>query len=363
MPSDGDRGNAPDPTPGSTAGVGSDAVFVRRALYLLMLIGLAWLLLALSQMLLLIFGAVLVAVIFDTLAAAISRVTHLPHRWALLAAVLVVFAVIGLSGWLFGAQVIAQFAELQQTLPKAWHAFEAWLGNSQLGDRVVTAVRDWAPSGTGLLRNVRGAAVATVGALGSLVLVAVAGIYFAAQSRLYRHGVLQLVPLGARQAARDAARATGHALRSWLRTQLIMMVTIGVLTTLGLWAIGVPSMLALGLLAGLAEFVPVIGPIIAAVPALLIALTLGVDTALWTLGFYLVLQQLEGNVLMPIVTQHAVSLPPALALFSVVALGLLFGPLGVLLGAPIAIVVFVLVRELYVKRALGGTVQPLAGSD
>ncbi|HET6599752.1 MAG TPA: AI-2E family transporter, partial [Burkholderiaceae bacterium] len=333
-----------DSSPGVAAPAGSDAAFVRRTLYVLMLGGLAWLMLELSGLLLLVFGAVLVAVIFDTLAAAIARLTHLPDRWALLVAVLVVFAVLALSGWLFGAQILAQFAELQESLPKAWHAFEAWLGKSPLGDRVVTAVRDWAPSGIGLLRNVRGAAVATVGALGSLVLVVVAGIYVAAQSRLYRRGWLQLVPAGSREAARDAVIETGHALRSWLRTQLIMMVTIGVLTTLGLWAIGVPSVLALGLLAGLAEFVPVIGPIIAAVPALLIALTLGVDTALWTLGFYVVLQQIEGNVLMPIVTQHAVALPPALALFSVVALGLLFGPLGVLLGAPIAIVLFVLVR-------------------
>ncbi|MGZ9075463.1 MAG: AI-2E family transporter [Burkholderiaceae bacterium] len=93
------------------------------------------------------------------------------------------------------------------------------------------------------------------------------------------------------------------------------MVAIGALTTLGLWLIGVPSALALGLLAGLAEFVPIVGPTIAAIPALLIALTLGPDVLVWTLLLYLAIQQIEGNVIMPIVTRHAVDLPPALALF------------------------------------------------
>jgi predicted PurR-regulated permease PerM len=337
-----------DPAP-----VLSDARFVRRVLYVLALVGLAWLLIELSGLLLLIFGAVLVAVIFDALAETIARITRLPHRWALLVAIIVVFAVLGLGAWLFGARVNAQVAELQDRLPRAWQAFEAWLGHTALGERLLVAMRGWSPSGSGLMRNVGSAAVATVGALGSLLLVFVAGIYLAAQPRMYRAGLLQLVPARSREAARATVAAVGHALRSWLRVQLIAMVAVGVLTSLGLWAIGVPSVLALGLLAALAEFVPIVGPIIAAIPSLLIALTLGMDTVLWTLGLYVLIQQIEGNLIMPMVTRRAAALPPALALFSVVALGVLFGPLGVLLGTPLAIVLFVLVRETCLERKLG----------
>ncbi|MDQ3447280.1 MAG: AI-2E family transporter [Pseudomonadota bacterium] len=339
-----------DPTPRAAD---SDATFIRRVLWVLLLIGLGWLLVQLSDLLLLAFGAVLVAVIFHALAEPIARITRLPERWALLVAMFLVFTVIALSGWLFGAQIGAQFDELQQTLPRAWATFEKWLSATALGDRLLTAARDWAPSGSGLARNVGSVAAATVGAVVNLLLVVVAGIYIAAQPRIYRSGLVQLVPPRSRDASRDAVAATGRALRSWLRAQLLGMVAIGVLTTAGLWLIGMPSALALGLLAGLAEFVPILGPLIAAVPALLIALTLGTDTVLWTLGLYVLIQQIEGNIIMPIVTRQAVELPPALALFSVVALGVLFGPLGVLFGAPLAVVLFVLVRELYVKRTLG----------
>ena len=328
---------------------------MRRVLWVLLLVGLAWLLVELSGLLLLVFGAILVAAIFDALADPIARVTRLPERWALLVAVLLVFVVIALSGWLFGAQINAQIAELQQTLPRAWLTFETWLGNTALGERLLAAVRDWAPSGPGLVRNVGSVAAATAGAVVNLLLVVVAGIYLAAQPRIYRSGLLHLIPPQSRPAGREAMAAAGRGLRLWLGAQLLGMVAIGALTTVGLWLIGVPSALALGLLAGLAEFVPIVGPIIAAIPALLIALTLGTDTLMWTLLLYLAIQQIEGNVIMPIVTRHAVELPPALALFSVVALGILFGPLGVLFGAPLAVVIFVLVRELYVKRVLGET--------
>lgn len=358
-----DRARLASPDPAlEPAAPDSDARFVRRAVWALGLIGLAWLLFELSELLLLVFGAVLAGVIFDALAEPIARVTRLPQRWALLAAVLLVFALVAASAWLFGAQVRAQFEELQQTLPRAWQAFEVWLGSSPIGERLLAAARDWAPSGSGLLRNVGNLAAATFGALGGLLLVVVAGIYLAAQPRIYRSGLLQLIPPRSRDAARDAVAAAGRALRSWLRAQIVGMVVIGALTTLGLWLIGIPSALALGLLAGLANFVPIVGPIITAVPALLIALTLGTQSVLWTLGLYVLIQQIEGNLIMPIVTRRAVALPPALALFSVVALGLLFGPLGVLFGAPLAVVLFVLVRDLYVKRTLGQTAPVVVAS-
>jgi predicted PurR-regulated permease PerM len=129
------------------------------------------------------------------------------------------------------------------------------------------------------------------------------------------------------------------------------MATIGTVTGIGLWLIGVPSALTLGILAGPLEFVAIICPIIAAIPALLIALTQGVDTASWTLALYVVVQQLESNLVQPIV-QKAVEMPPALLLFSIVTGGLLFGLIGVLLAAPMTFPAHVLVKRLYVMEAL-----------
>ena len=115
----------------------------------------------------------------------------------------------------------------------------------------------------------------------------------------------------------------------------------------------VPAALALALLAGLAQFVPLIGPIVAAIPALLIALAEGWQIALWTLLLYVAIQQVESNLITPLVQRQAVALPPAITLFAVVAFGVLFGPLGILFATPLAVVAFVAVKELWVRDTLG----------
>jgi predicted PurR-regulated permease PerM len=114
--------------------------------------------------------------------------------------------------------------------------------------------------------------------------------------------------------------------------------------------------------AAVLEFVPIIGPIIAAVPALLLASTQSWEMVGWTLGLFVIVQQVESNIIMPLVSGRAVKLPPAVGLFAVVAIGILFGPLGLLLGYPLAIVVDVAVRRLYVREALGEDVE-IAGED
>lgn len=131
------------------------------------------------------------------------------------------------------------------------------------------------------------------------------------------------------------------------------MLAVGVLTGLGLWALGVPAALGLAIIATLLDFVPLVGPIAAAVPAILLALTVDPRTGLLTTLLYLVVQQIEGNLLQPLVQQRAVELPPALLLFALIGAGLLFGVLGVLLAAPLTVVIFVLVKRLYVRETLG----------
>jgi predicted PurR-regulated permease PerM len=133
----------------------------------------------------------------------------------------------------------------------------------------------------------------------------------------------------------------------------VSMLVVGVLTGLGLWLIGVPSALALGLLAGVLEFIPLAGPVLAAIPALLLALTVGVDTALWAGGLMLLIQQIEGNLIQPLVQRYAVQLPPALFLFALIGFAAMFGAIGIVLAAPLTVVVYVLNKRLYVQDALG----------
>lgn len=334
-----------DPTSHETA-------FVRKVVIVIAIAGLAALLWQLRDMLLLIFGAVVVAVIFRALASPLRRRLRLPDGVAVALAVLFLAAAIGLAIWIFGQQIAAEARTLAETLPGAWQSFENRIGNLAFGERLTTMARDAAPSGGGVLAGA-GSFVTSFGAgVADALLVLVGGIYLAAQPQLYRGGLLKLLPAARREPVREALGDSGRALKAWLKGQLIAMIAVGLMVGAGLWLLGVPLAFALGLIAGLLDFVPLVGPIVAAVPAILLALTVGPEIALWTSGLYLLVQQIEGNVLSPLVQQHAVDLPPALLLFALLGFGSLFGAVGVVLAAPLTVVAYVMVKRLYVRGAL-----------
>lgn len=131
----------------------------------------------------------------------------------------------------------------------------------------------------------------------------------------------------------------GKTLRKWLLAQLAAMVMVGTLVALGTWVLGVPAAGALGLFAGAVEFIPIAGPVVSAIPALLLAMMVGVDTAGWTLLLFVAIQQLEGNVIVPLLQQSAINIPPMVTLFALLVTGIIFGPLGVVLATPIVIIV------------------------
>jgi len=183
--------------------------------------------------------------------------------------------------------------------------------------------------------------------------VIVAGLYIAASPRIYSEGLVKLFPKHHHQRVKSSLAASGEALKMWLMAQLIAMASVGLLSALAFWLIGLPSPYALGLIAGMADFIPFLGPILGALPAIMIAFTQSGETALWTIFAVLLIQQIEGNIIFPLAARSVVSIPPALALFAIVAGSVLFGPLGLMLGFPLAVVSYVLVKKLYVRETLG----------
>jgi predicted PurR-regulated permease PerM len=334
----------------------SEAVFIRRVLIVVGILAFAAALYLLSDLLLLAFGSVLVAVVLRALARPIQRATSLSKRLSLAAAGLGILAVVAGTGYLFGAQISSQLHALVQNLPAAaanlsksmpFSVAELVKGSS-FGNLVASAL-SWGTT--------------VFGGVASLFVVLVAGVYIAISPRTYRDGLLMLFPKRAQDQVAQTLDDAGEALRLWLGAQLLAMVMVGVLTGVGLALIGVPSALGLGLIAGLLEFVPIVGPIVAAVPALLLASTQSWELVAWTLALFVVVQQVESNIIMPLVSGRAVNLPPAVGLFAVVAIGILFGPLGLLLGYPLAIVIDVAVRRLYVRDALGEEVEIAGEKD
>ena len=335
-----------------------DRQVVRTTLIVLSLAALFALAWMLRSVLVLLFAAVLIAVILRAAADGLQKRAPLPTGIALALVIVAFLGLLAIVFWLFGAQINSQMAELIARLPRAYEQFKIRIGQPDLDRQLIIQLKAMAPDSGTIVSTVTTIVGGVAGTISALVLAIVGGIYLAAQPGLYRNGVLLLIPAKKRPDVDEAIELSGEALQRWLIAQLFAMAAVGLLSGLGLWAIGVPSPLALALIAGLFEFVPVAGPFLSAIPAVLLALTVGLNETLLTAGLYLLIQQIEGNVIMPIVQARSVDLPPALTLFSLVAFGLLFGIPGVLLATPLTVVAYVMVRKLYVTDALGEDLTP-----
>ncbi|WP_338530512.1 AI-2E family transporter [Nitratireductor thuwali] len=311
----------------------------------------ALLLWQLSNVLLLFFGAIVVAVILRSGAKALEDNTPVKAPWSLILSILAIAALMGGFFFLLGTQIASEASSLVQRLPEMIASLGERIGVDDLYERLTERATQFAGRGD-VASEVAGYTSVLVGALTNFVLVLVAGIYLAARPRQYRRGILKLVPPRLRDNTSDTFENAGRALRLWLLGQLVSMAIVGALITLGLYLIGMPSALALGLLAGLSEFVPIVGPILSAVPALLLALSEGGNMIFWVIGLYVAVQQIESNVVMPLVQRETVDLPPVLTLFALLAFGVLFGPLGVLLGTPLTVILYVVVNQLYLRDTL-----------
>ena len=332
--------------------VAGDGGFTGKLLTVAAVVALAAIVLRLADVLLLGFGAVLTAVLLHALAEPLVRRARMPRPWALLTAVLGLTGAVGATLWLFGREAAVQLAALSDLLPAAWEALKARLSVSPAGAYVLDDLRRLQHA-DGLIvelgpRLIRGSATAAAATL----IVLFAGLYLAFHPRTYLGGLLRLFPRPARARADEVILACGRALNRWLVSQLLSMLLVGVTTGVGLWLAGVPSPLALGVLAGLGQFVPVIGPMLATIPGLLLAAGAGGETLAWTAVVYVGAMQLEANVITPLLLRQMVELPMAVTLFAVLAMGVLLGPLGVLFATPLAVVAYVVVRMVYVEDLL-----------
>ncbi|MDI4662798.1 AI-2E family transporter [Xanthobacter autotrophicus] len=318
----------------------SDWLVARRVAVACIVLALAYFSFKIIDVFLQVFAAMLVSLALHALAEPFARLTRFPERYAVFPVALLVFGGIGLTLHLFGSTIQVQIAELINELPAAWRAFEQRFHLEGMGDDLLRRAEAAAPSGETVISAVQGLTSNLFQVVLGSFLVVVGGIYFAASPDLYRRMFLSLWAEADRPAVALRLAAVSEDLRHFLKAQLIAMVVVGVLTFIGLTIVGVPSALALALFAGLAEFVPMIGPVVAAAPAVLIALTLGVDSGLWTLLVFVIVQQSESNVITPLLQQRMVSLPPAVTLFAVVAFGNVFGALGVVLATPLTVLAF-----------------------
>ncbi len=306
--------------------------------------------------------AFLLTILFSIILSAPVNYLHrrgLSRTWGMLA----VLAAFALALYVFGLAVVpaveAQSSELVAAFPSLleeavglFNRVQDFFGLgarvslegtsfSEVGKQVLTGNAVSTAAGVGLT-------LATAASLGVVVLIAT--IYMVIRPEPWVEGFVALFPAGWRQRTREVLFEMYHTVQRWFIGQLAAMTFIAVFWAVSLWIIGVPFALLLGIFSGLVSFVPYLGATISVVLPLLLALISEPFTAVYVIVAFVVIQQIEGNILQPILMSRAVDLHPALVVFAILTMGTLFGIVGVFLAVPLVAVVQVLVRELWVRR-------------
>ena len=284
----------------------------------------------------------------------------------------------------FGALVAPtlreQGAELQKKIPESVDRLERWLAQKQggplgmvIGGNSAGGAANPGPTLPGSepsaesssLRARLGAQFgsatrylfpflhSTIAALAGVLLIIFFAIYIAADPDLYHRGLIAMFPRRHRARTGQIFSAIADSLRKWLVTQLIAMATIGAVTTIVLLVLRVKAAFALGVIAGLLEFVPTVGPILSSVPAIAMGFLDSPEKALYVALAYVGIQFIENHLLIPLLMKGGMDLPPALTILAQALMAMLFGFLGLMCAVPLLAAVMVGVKMLYLERVLG----------
>jgi predicted PurR-regulated permease PerM len=335
------------------------------------------------------------------LAAGVDRLEPLRIPRGLRAVLIVLLALGSLTGigFLAAPQIGRQMQEVKQQLPQALDQVERWIQQRGGGvAEVIKAAATTTGAGTSqadsskpeaggepdrqaeesqrqqqgggqvdlrksLNQQLAGAArhffsffTSTVSVLGGLIILLFIAIFVASDPGLYHGGLMHLFPHEARARAGEVLSATATTLRRWMLMQLIAMVAIGVVTTVALLLLDIKAAIALGIIAGFLEFIPYVGPILSAVPAVAMGLVDGPEKAVYVVIAYTAIQQLEGMVLQPLLMKEGLELPPVLTILGQALFSIVFGFLGLMLAVPLMASVMVPVKLLYVRDVVGDDV-------
>ncbi|QOY95709.1 AI-2E family transporter [Massilia sp. UMI-21] len=309
-----------------------------------------------ADALLLIFACILCAILLYKLSDMLAQRFHLHRRVALVIVVVALLAIVGIGSWAMAPQVSEQSSKLAKEIPAAVERLKTTVEQHPLMRRVVAELPPPEQIVEQMDNMVPNAGLffgGVIGALGNVVIILFVGIYFAASPHTYTTGAIRLIPKTRRSRAREVQQELGHTLASWLLGKAASMLIVGVATSVGLSMLGVPLPLILGIIAGLLDFIPYLGPVMAGVPAVLLALSISPELALYTVLLFVGIQLVEGYLLQPLIEARAVDMPPALVVVMQLIFGTLFGFAGVALATPLAAALSVLVKMLYIEDVLG----------
>lgn len=299
-----------------------------------------------GEILLVIFGGILLGVVLRTAADWLHDRTHLGRRLSYTIVVLTIFALLGLIIWWLGPRVVDQAGQIVQVIPRSVAELRDNLATKSWGKQVIAAVSH------GFERtNIAGRVATWVsGAADELTLVLigmVVGFFFALNPDVYSEGVLKIIPEQHRTRARDLFSEIAYTLRWWMIGQLVPMGVLGVGAFIGLMLLGVPLAFTLALFTAVMLFIPYVGSLISLVPAALVGLTKGPETMIWVIIIYLGVHGLEGYLITPLSQKRAIRLPPVITISAQLLMWTVAGLLGLIVATPLAAAVIVTIQMLY----------------
>lgn len=326
----------------------SKKIWIAGGILILILI-LVFLFKILLPVLFLILAAVLISIYFHGFADLLKKYLHWPSKLTIV--VSVVFNLLLLIGffWFVGARLQQQISQLSITLPETIQNVKDQMSRSAIGNKAL------------LLLNSTGDSKKTMdvakhffssgfGILSDLYIVVLLSLFFTAQPSLYKKGMVLLLPTKAKGKGKEIISDLQKVLKKWLEGAIIGFFFIAILTGIGLLIIGMPLVLTLALIAGLLNFIPNFGPLIALIPAVLIALMHSPTTAIIVAAMYTFIQILQTSITQPIIQKKMVNIPPALTVIGQVGLGILVGFWGVLLAVPVVVILMTIVNKLYIEK-------------
>ncbi len=299
---------------------------------------------------------ILAGVLFGIFLNGLSRFIPLPYRWSYVIVITVLVLLIALAIFYMGSQIGQQLAQLSDQLQSASQQFIDRLkqyewGRQSLADS--SQLQEMVTGGGGAVFSqvMQGMGWLIWGMTGMLVIFFV-GLYVAYDPDLYKGGIIKLITRAHRPRAEEVLGTLRRSLGRWIAARIFSMSVVGILTAIGLWMLGVPLPIPLGIVAALLTFIPNVGPVLATLPQALLASQVGTNTILFVILFNIGLQTVESYLLSPIVERYEVTLPPALTIFVQLLMSVLFGVIGIMMAAPLTVAAMVLVQMLYVRDTL-----------
>ena len=303
----------------------------------------------LFSVLLLTLAGALFAIYFHGCASFFKKHLHTSSGWSLALSIVMNIILIVAFFWFVGARLQQEVSELTGALPQTIDNGKGYLEKTTIGSKVLHYLNSSGDSQK-TMSIVKSFFSSSFGILSDVYIILLLGMFFIASPFTYKKGIVHLLPPPAKDKGAQLLEEIHTVLKNWIKGQLFGFLFIAVLTALGLWAIGMPLILTLALIAGLLNFIPNFGPIIALIPAGLIGLSQGTTTVILVLCLYTLIQVVQSAVTQPLIQKKMVSIPPALIIFGQVAMGLLGGFWGVLLATPVIAIIMTAVNKLYVEE-------------